>query len=79
MTSQQTFIHLSKIVKYVKVIVSSCMVEQKYIYFLWNFMAKKQALQQGNQFFFKCVEINGSAVFTSFFFFFVVVELDLVD
>ena len=55
------------------------MVEQKYIYFLWNFMAKKQALQQGNQFFFKCVEINGSAVFTSFFFFFVVVELDLVD
>ena len=27
------------------------MVEQKYIYFLWKFIAKKQALQQGNQFF----------------------------
>lgn len=56
------------------------MVEQKYKYFLWKFIAKKQALQQGNQFF-KRVEINGSAVFASFFFFFVlvVVELDLVD
>lgn len=51
------------------------MVEQKYKYFLWKFIAKKQALQQGNQFF-KRVEINGSAVFASFFFFFVLVVVE---
>ena len=41
--------------------------------------SKEASTSTRKSIFFKCVEINGSAVFTSFVFFFVVVELDLVD
>ena len=44
-----------------------------------EFYGKDASTSTRKSIFFKCVEINGSAVFTSFFFFFVVVELDLVD